>query len=210
MQPSATSIKTMSPYENQARAAALHWSQLALSTGVAEFDIVSCERQDMHGTILGSHRLTVEHQTRRWCGRVIAGLNDIVCSTREEFDEGLKQQGLLALYNQAAHDNLTESIACAPYSEFRKPSYRPVASQRLLYRRHCDDCHASGTRTCANCRGEGETNCSACTGDGNQSCGACGGAGQVEVGRTDHNGDYYPEPGDCSVSVQPRHLCKAI
>ena len=180
MQPSTISFESRPPYEDQSRAAALHWSQLELSASVPEFDILSIERQDFRPTILDAHRLTAEHRTRRWCGRVVVGSNDIVCSTREAFDEGLKQQGLLALYHHAARDDLEGSVACAPYPDFRNPSYRPVGSQRFHYHQLCDDCHASGTRTCHNCRGEGEQICSACAGDANQTCGPCEATGQVK------------------------------
>ena len=205
MQPSnpATNI---TPYENQAREAALQWSQQAISTNGPAFDILSSRQHGMAGTIVASHHLTVKHQIRRWCGRVVAGSNDIVCDTRENFDEGLKHQGFLALYNEAAQNDLTESITGAPYSAFRSVSYRPVRTQRVLYPQQCDHCHASGTQTCPNCSGARETRCGHCDGAGDETCSACAGSGQVLAGYTDSDGNYHDDYQDCSTCGGRRHI----
>lgn len=197
MHPPSTATKDSTPYERQAREAALAWSQLALSTGDPAFDIVSSQPREIHGTAVGSHHLSIEPQTRRWVGRIVAGSDDILCTSRAEFDQGLKQQGLLALYNESGHRDLTKSITGSPYATFRQPSYRPVDTRRLFYHQHCDDCQASGTQTCPTCRGERETSCSSCSGDGNEMCSSCGGSGQQEVGHNDSDGHHRYEWANC-------------
>ena len=197
MQPPTDTTQPITAYEHQARETALAWSQLALTTVDPAFDIVSSQQRDMHGTIVGLHRLSVEHQIRRWCGSVVAGADDILCSSREDFDEGLKQQGLLALYDESTHENLTESITGANYAASRQPSYRPVSAQRLVYHEYCDVCHASGSQTCPNCRGAGETSCSGCAGHGDEPCSSCGGSGQGALGYTDSHGHQH-DAAHCS------------
>ncbi|MBC7623120.1 MAG: hypothetical protein H7232_07030, partial [Aeromicrobium sp.] len=206
MQPSNPATNITTPYEAEAREAALQWALLALSTSGPAFDILSSQQHDMAGTIVASHHLSVEHQIRRWCGTVALGADDILCSTRDAFDQGLKQQGLLALYDPSTHANLTESITGADYSASRHLSYRPVKNRRLIYRRHCDDCDASGTRTCLNCGGQGETRCGHCDGAGNQPCSACAGSGQVLTGYTDGDGHYHDDYQDCSACGGRRHI----
>lgn len=191
MQPPTNAPQAITPYEHQAREAALKWSQLALSTNVPAFDILSTQQRDLHADIVGSHRLSVEHQIRRWCGSVVAGADDILCSTRDDFDEGLKQQGLLALYDESTHEALTDSITDATYAASRQPSYRPVSSQRLRYHEYCEDCHARGTLTCPNCHGAGDTSCSSCAGHGDEPCSSCGGSGQGALGYTDSDGHAH-------------------
>ena len=197
MQPPATAPELITPYEHQAREAALAWSRLALSTTHPAFDILSSQQRDLHGTIVGSHRLSVEHQTRRLCGSVDAVAEDIVCRSRHDFDEGLAQQGLLSLYDKSAHDDLTDSITGANYAAFREPSCRPTRARRLLYRQQCGECHASGAQTCPTCRGDGETSCGSCAGYGDETCGSCGGSGQQEVGHTDSHGQHHSEWANC-------------
>ena len=197
MQPPSTATKTITPYERQAREAALAWSRLALSTNDPAFDIHSSQQHDLHGTILGLHRLSVEHQIRRWCGSVGASSDDIVCRGREEFVAGLEQQGLLALYDKSAHHDLTESITGAQYAALNEPSYRPIRSRRLRYHQQCGDCHASGAQTCPTCRGDGETTCGSCAGAGDETCSSCGGSGQEDVGHNDSHGHHHTVWANC-------------
>jgi hypothetical protein len=197
MQPPSTASQSITPYEHQARDAALCWSQLALASNDPSFDIQSSQQRDMYGTIVGSHRLSVESQIRRWCGKVGAASDDIVCDSREDFDEGLAQQGLLALYDESTHQQLTQSITGAPYAALREPAFLPTRSRRLRYHQLCDDCGSSGTHTCATCRGEGETSCSSCAGCGSETCNSCGGSGQQEVGHTDSHGQQHSEWANC-------------
>ena len=201
-----TDTQPVTSYEQLARETALAWSQSALSTTDPAFDIVSSEQRDMHGTIVASHRLNVEHQIRRWSGCVALGSDDIPCDTREAFDEGLKQQGLLALYDESVHADLVESITSADYAASRQPAYRAVNAPRLLYHQYCDHCHATGTQSCPNCSGAGETRCGGCAGDGTDTCGSCGGSGQQEFPSTDSHGHHHTEWSNCPGCAGTGHI----
>ena len=204
MQASSASSQEVTPYEHRARDAALIWSQSALTSAEPAFDIQSSEHFDLYGTIVASHQISVEHPTRRWYGRVVAGSDDILCASRDELNENLSQQGRTALYDSSVHADLKQKISSANYATFCEPSLLPIHTKRLLYRYRCDSCQASGTQTCYACRGNGETSCGGCSG-GNTSCGSCGGSGT----QTSQNDDGYQSDNCPGCGGSGHHSCSS-
>ena len=194
--PNAT--KADPPYDHQATETALAWAQQALSATDPTFEVLSSKRHDIHGSIIATHGLNVETQTDRWYGRVGGGSADILCADRETFEQGLKQQGLRALYDESSHHDLQQRITGSDYGVLRAPTAIAVPSnRRLLYRYGCNDCSGTGSQSCRACTGQREMRCAWCSGCGDETCHSCGGSGQQEVGHSDSHGQHHPEWANC-------------
>lgn len=131
MQAPSPAKQASSDYEAQAHEATIAWSQRALSSADPLFDIAPARQADIHGSVTARHRLSVETDTTRWHGRIKCQADDILCNDEHEFEEALREQGLLALYNTANHEDLKQRVVGADYAAYREPTVIPLVCPAL-------------------------------------------------------------------------------